>query len=612
MHIGVNYQYGSCSFSVWAPYHKHVTVKFPRENQHFAMEKSGGGYWGHTEEGIEPNTEYMYELDGKITRPDPASHFQPSGVFGPSAIIDHELFHWSDNCWKGLEIKDLVFYELHIGTFTNEGTFKAAMERIKELVDLGINCIELMPITQFSGKRNWGYDGVFPFSVHNDYGKPNDFKNLVNECHKHGIAVFIDNVYNHIGPEGSSLNDFGPYFPINRMGRWGPSINLDGELSEGVRNYFLENTLHWYNNYHVDGIRLDSVRSMSDNSPTHFLQELNIGVDRLCESTGKKFHLIAECGYNILPVLTPIKKGGFGFDAQWLDDFQHAVFALLTGEKEGYYSNYGKIEDLAEIITEGYLYIIDENKFRRRRSTESFKWIPANKLIVFSQNHDQIGNRLLGDRLITKSGFEAAKLAAGIVLLSPYVPLLFMGEEYGEKAPFLFFTDYQGEKLAVSIGESRKREFASFHWIGESPDPQSFETFSKSKLDWKLRESEKGQRFLSYYQALINLRKSYDFFSSQEDRQIQSIFCRNNILFMQKHGEMGDAGIIANCNNKQISYVFPFEGGTYVKGFDSADFAWSGSGSTLPPIAIKGDEHIINGFNIAVFFKKSGVGKSFG
>jgi maltooligosyltrehalose trehalohydrolase len=252
LHIGANYQYGTCSFSVWAPYQKNVTLTLTSENQHYAMENAGEGYWTFTAEGLEPGTLYIYSLDGKVTRPDPASHFQPEGVFGPSAVVDHEVFNWKDHGWRGLDIKELIFYELHVGTFSREGTFRSALDRIKELRDLGINAVELMPITQFSGKRNWGYDGVFPFAVEKSYGSPEDLKDLVNEFHENGIALCVDFVYNHLGPEGNCLNDYGPYFPPNKVGLWGPTINLDGELSSGVRNYFLENTLHWFNHYHID------------------------------------------------------------------------------------------------------------------------------------------------------------------------------------------------------------------------------------------------------------------------------------------------------------------------------------------------------------------------
>lgn len=604
MRIGADFQYGTCRFSVWAPYCNQVTLSLTKDHQYFAMEKAGEGYWAFETEGLEPNTEYMYRLDGKDVKPDPASHFQPNGVFGSSTLVDHDAFVWKDRDWHGLDIKDSVFYELHVGTFTPEGTFRAMLSRVKELSEFGINAIELMPITQFSGQRNWGYDGVFPFAVQNTYGNPDELKALVNECHLQNVALFVDFVYNHLGPEGNCLNDYGPYLSSNRMGRWGPTVNLDGPLNEGVRNYFLENTLHWLSHYHIDGIRLDAVLSMQDTSPKHFLQELNEKVHSYAETTGKKFHLIAESGFNEPKVLTPTQQGGFGFDAQWLDDFQHALFTLLTGEKEGYYRNYGNLQDLIEVLSDAYVYVGGELEFKRKAPSESYSWTPADKFVVFSQNHDQVGNRLLGDRLTSIAGFEAAKLAAGLVLMSPYVPLLFMGEEYGETAPFRFFSDYQGKELVDAIRESRKKEFADFHWQGKVPDPQSIETYEKSKINWQLRYAGSGEKIAKYYNALIGLRKKLPIFHTKNDRQINSLSRQNeNILFIHKQNENSEAGIIANFSNQQTSYSFPFEDGSYVKILDSADTAWDGPGSNLRDRAVKGDNQEIQSFGFSVYLK---------
>jgi maltooligosyltrehalose trehalohydrolase len=612
LHVGADYSDGTCRFSVWAPNHNHVTVSLTAENQHFPMDKFVAGYWTHTAEGFEPGTAYMFELDGKETKPDPASHYQPDGVFGPSQVIDHDTFRWKDRGWRGLDIKDLVFYEVHVGTFTPEGTFKAASERIKELQEFGINAIELMPITQFSGKRNWGYDGVFPFAVQNSYGAPDALKALVNECHTRGVALFLDFVYNHLGPEGNCLNDYAPYFPNSNMGRWGANVNLDGPLNDGVRNYFIENTLHWLNHYHIDGIRLDAVLSMQDSSSRHFLTELKESVRSFGENSGRKVHLIAESGYNVPAVLQTTEKGGYGFDAQWLDDFQHAVFALITGEREGYYRDYGSIQDLTETLTEGYVYVGNEHDYKRRSPNESYSWIPADKLIVFAQNHDQVGNRLLGDRVTSISGFEAAKLAAGIVLLSPYVPLLFMGEEYGETAPFLFFADYQSKELTEAVRVGRGKEFAHFHWKGHVPDPKSIDTFERSKLDWQQRYAGRGQKIAAYYRTLIELRKNHLIFQAGVNRQIKHVTNQENILFIHKQNGEAEVGIVANLSKEAASYSFHFEDGVYVKILDSADFAWDGPGPTLPTLAIKGDDHQIGGFNIAVFLKESKEGKPLG
>ncbi|MDR0373400.1 MAG: malto-oligosyltrehalose trehalohydrolase [Nitrososphaerota archaeon] len=607
--MGADFQDGTCRFIVWAPNQSHLKLVLPKENQHFSMDKSAGGYWTHTTDGLEADTPYLYELDDKTQKPDPASHYQPKGVFGVSQVIDHDAFRWSDHKWRGLDIKDLVFYELHVGTFTPEGTLKAVQGKIKALHEFGINAVELMPITQFSGIRNWGYDGVFPYAVHNSYGKPDDLKALANECHNQGIALFVDCVYNHLGPEGNCLNSYGPYFPPTHLGRWGANLNLDGPQNDGVRNYFLENIIHWLSNYHLDGIRLDAVLSMHDKSPRHFLAELNEKFHNYLETTSRKAYLIAESGRNVPCVLTPLSEGGFGFDAQWLDDFQHTVFALLTGEREGYYSGYDGIQDIVETLTESFIFVGDEPNCKRKRLGESYSWIPADRFIVFSQNHDQVGNRLLGDRLAALLGFEAAKIAAGIVLLSPYVPLLFMGEEYGETVPFQFFVDYQSRELAEAVRAGRKKEFAAFHWQGEVPDPQSPKTFEKSKLNWQTRNSEHGQKILSYYRALITLRRNHSIFHPQTKRQIKHIHTQNNILFVHKQNNKTEAGIIANCTKTPEHYDFPLEGGPYTKVLDSADFAYAGLGSTLPTLAIKGDSHTLNAFHLAVFLKESQDGK---
>lgn len=568
------------------------------------MEKSKGAYWKVNAEGIKPDTQYMYQLNSEVSKPDPASHFQPHGVYGPSAVVDHESFEWKDLNWHGLDIQELIFYELHVGAFTQEGTFKALLDRIKELADFGINAVELMPVSQFSGQRNWGYDGVFPFACQNSYGTPDELKAVVNECHLQGIALFIDFVYNHFGPEGNCLPDYGPYFSY-KMTRWGPAINLDGPYNMEVRNYFFENTLHWFTDYHIDGIRLDAVLSMADSSPKHFLQELKEKVGKFSVETGRKVHLIAESGYNEPKVLTSVEQGGYGFDAQWLDDFQHALFALLTGEKEGYYLHYGKLEDLMEVITNAYFFIGTQENFRRRKASESFLWIPAYKLIGFSQNHDQVGNRLFGDRLIALTTIEATKLAASIVLLSPYVPLLFMGEEYGETNPFLFFTDYSDKELMSKVREGRKKEFAEFHWKGEVPDPQNYETFDKSKINWQHRYQGKGKKITSYYKALIQLRRRLPIFHSDYDRNIKRILNNGNILYLLKEKEGSAAAVIANFQNHTATFEFPFGGGIFAKILDSADVAWSGRGTSLPDIARLGDKNVIEGFNFAVFLKNA-------
>jgi maltooligosyltrehalose trehalohydrolase len=605
MWIGAKYQDKNCEFTVWAPYASRVDLVLRKNNEANNMERTKEGYWKILLEKANQGLEYMFQLDKQTLLPDPASNFQPRGVFEPSAVIDHDSFKWQDNDWKGISLKDMIFYELHIGTFTPEGTFNSAEKRICELVDLGINALELMPVTQFSGSRNWGYDPAFIYAVQNTYGLPDDLKHFVNECHRQNIAVFSDIVYNHAGPEGNFLNLFGPYFLKKQATHWGPMVNFDGHLNGPVRDYFFQNALFWLEKYHFDGLRLDAVLSMIDSSPVHFLQQLTEAVHNCSEKLKRKMLLIAESGYNQPKVLLPRTKGGFEFDAQWLDDFQHALFALLTGEQEGYYGNYGKISDLMEILVQSYLHVGGggfDKSFRRRRPNEDFLWIASDRLIAFAQNHDQIGNRLLSDRLTTIAGFEAAKVAAGVTLLSPYTPLLFMGEEYAETVPFNFFVDYTSKELSKATREGRVKEFGEFHWKGENPDPADLETFESSKLCWDKRYSAVGKKILSYYKMLIQLRKHMTA-PCYADRKNMKLYGNEleKIVFIHRCDSNYTNILVANLNPKESSCIFPIGEYNYVKILDSSDVLWNGPGEVLPCEVKKGDKLNINGFNLAVF-----------
>jgi len=581
MRIGTTYHKNNCEFTVWAPNVTNVKLTLEDNKQSIDMAKVGNGYWTTLLKQVEPELKYMFQLDAKSAKPDPASHFQPEGVFGPSLAINHEKYTWKDTSWHGLEFKELIFYEVHVGTFTPQGTLSAMQNRIAELADFGVNAIELMPVTQFSGSRGWGYDSVFPFALQNSYGVPDDLKGLVDECHDRGIAVFLDFVYNHIGPEGNILNDYAPYFVNNRMTTWGPNLNVDGPNSFGVRNYFLENTLHWFRDYHIDGIRLDAILWIADISPKHFLAELNQSVAKYAQEIGRRLYMIAETGYNEPAVLTSIDKDGYGFNAQWLDDYHHALFSQLTGENKSYYTGFIKLEDLVDALTDAYVYVKKPPEFRRRGSEEFFRQIPAYKFVVFSQNHDQIGNRLWGDRLVSISGYEAVKVAAGLILLSPYVPLLFMGEEYGDITPFLFFTDYQCKELAEKIREERRKEFTEFQWIGDLPDPQNPEWFTKSKIQWEKRRQGITGKITEYYKTLINLRKKVPSLQADEYRNIKTVNTQGKVLLIEKQKNTSKALIIANLGNETQSLQIP-SGLNSQKVLDSTDLIFGGPGSGLP------------------------------
>jgi maltooligosyltrehalose trehalohydrolase len=410
-------------------------------------------------QGVKPGTRYFYRLDGNTERPDPASKFQPEGVHGPSQVIDPH-FVWEELHWSGIPFSHYVLYELHVGTFTAQGTFDAIVPHLDELKDLGITSIEIMPVAQFPGDRNWGYDGVYPGAVQNSYGGPEGLKRLIDACHQRGLAVTLDVVYNHLGPEGNYLCDFGPYFTDRYHTPWGAAINFDGPDSDAVRRFFIENALSWVTEFRLDALRLDAVHGIFDFSALHFLQELAAAVHEQAERLNRRIYVIAESDLNDVRLVSSPELGGYGLDAQWNDDFHHALHTLLTGERTGYYEDFGRIQDLAKAFAEGFVYSGAYSPARRRRHGNTSKDLAADRFVVCAQNHDQVGNRLKGDRLSALVSFEGLKLAAAVVLLSPFIPLLFMGEEYGETAPFPYFVSHSDPDLIEVVRRGRRAEFA--------------------------------------------------------------------------------------------------------------------------------------------------------
>ncbi len=509
MRIGANYlKNDQCEFVVWAPFVKSISLKLILQSEKLIpMQKDESGYWRIVVDDVKPGDLYFYRLDGGRDRPDPASYYQPYGVHKASQIIDHNVFKWQDKEWKGMHMSEMIMYELHVGTFTSEGTFDTVIPKLDDLKNVGINTIEIMPVAQFPGERNWGYDGVYPFAVQNSYGGQDGLKRLVNECHKKRIAVILDVVYNHLGPEGNYLWDYGHYFTDKYKTPWGLAINFDGPYSNEVRNYFIENALYWFKNYHIDALRLDAIHGICDMSARPFLLELAEKVEEFSQQKGRKYYLIAESDLNNSLVARSRDKGGFGIDCLWNDDFHHAIHTLITDEANGYYIDFGRIGHLMKSLEEGYVYSGQYSEFRKRSHGNSSKDMPADKFIVFSQNHDQIGNRMKGERMSSLVSFESLKLAAGIVLLSPYIPLLFMGEEYRETAPFLYFVSHSDPQLIEGIRQGRKKDYDAFNWRGEPPDPQDLETFIKSKIDWKKRNQANHKVLLNLYKELIHLRR---------------------------------------------------------------------------------------------------------
>jgi maltooligosyltrehalose trehalohydrolase len=497
-------------FVVWAPFANELSVHIVGHNdQVVPMQKSASGYFETTIQKLQPDARYLYRFEDGREFPDPASRFQPEGVHGPSQVIDLNDFKWTDSSWRGLDLDRSVIYELHVGTYTPEGTFEALIPHLAALRDLGITTIELMPVTQFPGSRNWGYDGVQPFAPQNSYGGPCGLQKLVDAAHADGLAVALDVVYNHLGPEGNYFNAYGPYFTDKYQTPWGKAINYDGPDSDPVRYFFIANALHWLENYHIDVLRLDAVHGIFDFGASHFLAELQQAVKALGERLGRKLHLIVESDLNDSRLLRPPAQGGYGLPSQWSDDFHHSLHSLLTGERAGYYSDFGDVHHLAVTMRNGWFYAGQHSKFRRRRHGNSPTGLARSSFVVCIQNHDQIGNRARGERLSALVNFEALKLAAGVTVLAPFIPLLFMGEEYGEIAPFQYFTSHGDQALIEAVRKGRQEEFAAFAWEGKVPDPQDETTFSNSKLDHRLKSNEPHQTLHALYRELLAIRREY-------------------------------------------------------------------------------------------------------
>lgn len=584
MNIGANHSHDDkYEVAVWAPFAQKVELKILSVNKKtLPMQRDASGYWRIITDDISTGDLYLFQLDN-IERPDPASRYQPEGVHGPSQVIDHKAFDWTSSDWKGLPLPDMIMYELHAGTFTPEGTFDAIVPRLDELAESGINAIELMPVAQFPGKRNWGYDGAFPFAVQNSYGGPDGLKKLVNECHKKGMAVILDVVYNHLGPEGNYLRGFGPYFTDRYKTPWGPAMNFDGPYSNGARNFFIENALYWFEHFHIDALRIDAVHGIFDMGAKHFLRELAETVEDYSREKGRKHYLIAESDLNDTKVIQPPEKGGYGLDGHWCDDFHHCVHTLLTGENDGYYMDFGKTEQLVKSLREGFVYSGQYSLFRKRNHGNSSKDIPAGRFVVFSQNHDQTGNRINGERLSGLVTFESLKLAAGIVLLSPYIPLLFMGEEYGETAPFLYFVSHSDENLINAVREGRKKEFASFNWNKEPPDPQSAETFQRSKPDWGKRYRGSGKILLDFYRALIRMRKETTALACPDRVCIETGFNEEKKIVIMKRRKDDNALLtIFSFGPDDTGYKLNQPVSDWKKILDSSDKLWGGPGALLP------------------------------
>jgi maltooligosyltrehalose trehalohydrolase len=582
---------GRCRFTVWAPFMDKVEVRIvsPRESI-VELERDEQGYHQAVIEEVEPGTLYLYRLGGEKERPDPASRFQPQGVHGPSQVVNPN-FSWKDDSWFGLPLQDYIIYELHVGTFTPEGTFGAIIPRLPELKDLGITVIELMPVAQFPGSRNWGYDGVYPFAVQKSYGGPEELKRLVDSCHKLGMAVVLDVVYNHLGPEGNYLADFGPYFTDRYRGPWGNPINFDGPYSDEVRRFFIENGLYWVREFHLDGLRIDAVHGILDFSAHPFLEEFAVTVHEEAERLNRRVYLIAESDLNDSRIVRSRELGGFGLDAQWNDDFHHALHTLLTNEDSGYYRDFGELQHLVRAFREGFVYSGDYSLYRKRRHGNSSRHFSAERFVVFSQNHDQVGNRAQSERLSVLVSFEALKLAAGVVLLSPFVPLLFMGEEYGESAPFHYFISHSDPDLIEAVRRGRREEFGSFRWNVEPADPQDDATFLCSRIDRELRFQGQHKVLYSFYRELIRLRReTLPLKVLDKERLEVTGLEQEKVLLWHRWSRKQEAAGVFHFGKQEKILSLPLPEGHWRKLVDSADITWSGPGSTVPLEVVSGGE----------------------
>ena len=474
-----------------------------------AMVRTGDGIYRTVVEGRGLELRYRYLLKGAGggAFPDPCSHYQPEGVHGFSQVVDHDGYRWGDGGWQGIEWKKAIIYELHPGTFSEKGSFAGIAEKLDYLLELGINTIELMPLTQTPGRWNWGYDGVNLFSVNRNYGGPEELKELVDRCHQKGLGVILDIVYNHFGPEGNYLAKFGPYFTDKYETPWGAAVNFDDRGCAAARRMVLDSVRHWIERYHFDGLRLDAVHAIEDRSRPHILEEIAAAARELEQKLKRRIVIVAETDANEAELIRPAGEGGCGIDAQWMDDFHHTIHSVLTGEDQGYYRDYGRIEDLEKVFR-NYLYTGEYSRFWEKNRGSDGADIPGERFVVAIQTHDQVGNRARGERLSQLVGFPYLKAAAGLLFTAPYIPMLFMGEEYAEERPFLFFTDYQDRALKKAVVKGRREEFASFGW-DEVPNPEDEATFEDSRLTPRERWRPHQKQIFSYYRDLIALRREH-------------------------------------------------------------------------------------------------------
>jgi maltooligosyltrehalose trehalohydrolase len=499
-------------FRVWAPGRRQVEVVLSG-GQRVPMQPSDpgagyGGWWTCCVPQAGPGSDYAFSLDAGPPRPDPRSAFQPQGIHGPSRVVDHAAFAWSDAGWRGVPLAGLVLYECHVGTFSAEGTFDGAIEHLGHVADLGIDAIELMPVAEFSGDRGWGYDGVDLFAPHHAYGGPDGLKRLIDAAHARGLGVVMDVVYNHLGPAGNYLPEFGPYFSAQHRTNWGEAVNFDGPGSDEVRRFVIDNALMWLRDYHCDGLRLDAVHAIVDHSATHILEELAVEVAALAAHAGRPLFLAAESDLNDPRFARSRDAGGYGLDAAWADEWHHALHATLTGDTSGYYEDFGPLPLLAKALRQAWVYDGTYSPYRGRVFGRPPTGLDGSQFVVATQNHDQVGNRAAGERSSALMSEGRLRVAAALLLTSPFVPLLFQGEEWGAATPFQYFTGHEDPGLGATVSQGRRSEFSAFGWDpADVPDPQDPATFERSRLDWTEIFTQRHASLLAWYRSLVALRR---------------------------------------------------------------------------------------------------------
>ncbi|HJQ35325.1 MAG TPA: malto-oligosyltrehalose trehalohydrolase [Pyrinomonadaceae bacterium] len=607
---------GSTEFRVWAPRVESLEVKVlcdgPRT---YALEPAGGGVFEARVPGVAAGADYVYVVNGG-ERPDPVSRWQPAGVHGPSRVVAPGSFAWTDGGWKGIPLKDFVVYELHAGTFTPEGTFEAIIPKLAYLKNLGVTAVELMPVAEFPGARNWGYDGAHLYAPQSTYGGPEGLKKLVDACHREGLAFVLDVVYNHLGPEGNYAGEFMPLYSEAHRSPWGEGLNFDGEGSEGVRRYFVENALYWLTEYHVDALRLDAVHAIVDTSERHFLEQLAEEFHAQARALGRPAFLIAESDLNDVRVLNPAAEGGYGIDTQWSDDFHHSLHAVVTKADRGYFADFGRVEDLAKAISEGFVYCGQHSVFRGHchgtRSAEQ----PGEQFVVCIQNHDQIANGYWGDRLARLVRPAQHRVMAVLLLAgAPNVPMLFMGEEWAERAPFLYFTSHTDPELGRAVRKGREEEYQSFvreegeteSTIGGFSDPQSEITFVRSKLDWESLEKSPHAEMLAFYRDLLALRRRHAPLSNCDKTRTRVRFDETRRWLTVERGDASGARAILLCNLSSEAQPVPSTDGAWRLELWSDDPRYGGDASlSSPPERVGGEQAIeLAGWSAALYVSES-------